>query len=113
MDLTLKESWINCLKMWSWIPENLPDGFSELSYGAKFDIIDNLKEQWLNDNGFAYFMLEHCFFCDYRYGCSTCPGRLVDKRFRCNPSESSSVSYVNNPKGFYERIKELNPYGDE
>ena len=46
----LDRCWVNCLRMWKWLSENLPEGFLEKSNEEKEDIVDFLKNQWLEEN---------------------------------------------------------------
>ncbi len=106
----LDRCWKNCLRMWKWISENLPKGFSTLTWGEKKAIIDALKAQWLKENRFTKGIDRDCFFCDYannRDGCTeSCPGRLIRTGFHCNPP-SGLRSYAGDPKGFYRGLLAL------
>ena len=39
----LDRSWENCLRMWKWVSENLPAGFSEFIISEKEDVVEKLK----------------------------------------------------------------------
>ncbi len=112
----LDRSWKNCLRMWKWISEHLPGGFSELDWDDKVAVLNALKRQWLTQYRFTKNIDENCFFCDYAHrriigGCdSHCPGKMVNRNFHCNPSGHNIIapSWVRNPEAFYERLIELN-----
>ncbi len=101
----LDRSWKNCLRMWKWISENLPDGFSAASGAVKEFVIDTLKRTWLKKNRFTNKMSNDCFFCAYdeKYGddCEHCPAKLVETHFHCG---DWSYHYYFNPIEFYNRL---------
>ena len=104
----LDRAWLNCLRMWEWISENLPDGFSESSSTMKETAINRLKRQWLWENKFTNPLPNDCFFCAYdkKYGntCASCPARLVREEFHCaNPPHH----FAYNPVVFYHHITKL------
>ncbi len=105
----LNRSWKNGLRMWKWVSENLPDGFSEASGDMKQFVIEALKREWLRKNHFTKSLLSDCFFCAYdrKHGneCDSCPAGLVKAGFHCL---DWGYSYVNNPINFYERLVKLN-----
>ncbi len=105
----LDRCWINCLRMWKWISENLPEEFSEKSGGDKEIIVIFLKKQWLKKNRFITRVTSNCFFCDYvrkhRGDCFDCPACLVDQKFHCF-NEAYSCRY--RPSDFYQEIWVLN-----
>ncbi len=105
----LDRCWINCLRMWKWLSENLPEGFLEKSNEEKEDIVDFLKKQWLEKNRFTTPIDNDCFFCGYdgKYedDCCNCPARLVDPEFHCDTLE---YSYKYRPSDFYQEIWVLN-----
>ncbi len=107
--IVLDRSWKNCLRMWKWITENLPAGFSKKSHGDKEIIIDSLKKQWLKKNKFTNYIINACFFCEYdrhhQNDCCTCPAGLVESDFHCDNTEQS---YRHDPIKFYIRVLELN-----
>jgi len=96
---TLDETWDNCLAMWKDI--------SRRTLKPERNIGDE-KKRWLKMHGFG-FLWSNCFFCDYsvrmKGGCSSCPGRLVDKSFNC---ENSQYHYEHKPRAFYQELKRLN-----
>ena len=106
----LDRAWINCLRMWKWISENLPDGFSELSDVIKRFIIKHLKIQWLRENKFTKPLLNDCFFCevnqnsDAQTDCEKCPAVLVKKEFCCMEDD---FHYALDPINFYHRILKI------
>ncbi|KKM77852.1 hypothetical protein LCGC14_1365870 [marine sediment metagenome] len=104
----LDKSWIDCLRIWKWITENLPDGFSETTKSIKDFIIESLKRQWLRENNFTKLLPNDCFFCafDQNYGdeCNSCPARLVEKHFHCTASE---YNYAYEPEEFYNLLVKL------
>ncbi len=106
----LDRAWINCIRMWKWISENLPRGFKRLSVVNKEEEIKILKTKWLDENRFENHLQHSCFFCDYdsRHGnnCDFCPARLVDESFHCNSHKE--YSHIRNPQEFYREITELN-----
>ena len=105
----LDRSWINCLRMWKWLSENLPEGFLEKPPLVKSIIIDSLKEKWLEKNRFTAYINNDCFFCDYdskhKNNCTTCPGRSVDPEFHCL---DEAYSHKHRPSDFYRQILVLN-----
>ncbi len=106
----LDRSWKNCLRMWKWITENLPEGFSESSDEDKEIIVNSLKKQWLEENRFTTYINNSCFFCDYDRkhdnACTTsCPGCLVDPEFHC---DKTAYSYRHRPSDFYRKVLVLN-----
>ncbi len=105
----LDRSWINCLRMWKWITENLPEGFSESSNGTKQVIIKHRKAQWLRENKFTKSLLNDCFFCassapNHEKGCGKCPAKLVRKSFCCM---EDGFHYALDPINFYHRVLKL------
>lgn len=110
----LDKAWANCERMWKWISENLPDGFSEISEDTKDFIIDHLKCDWLQKNKFTKKIAQDCFFCEYdkKYGkngdgCESCPAVLASPKthFRCTDLDHS---YAYEPIRFYNEISKLN-----
>lgn len=103
----LDKCWKDCLRMWKWVHENLPKGFTKLTFDEKLAILNGLKAQWVTKHRFTRQIIENCFFCDYartRHGCvRSCPGGMVELGFHCNPSDEK-YSWVHNPKGFYRRL---------
>ena len=104
----LDRSWINCLRMWKWITENLPEGFSASSERTKEFVIGSLKRQWLRENKFTKPLSDACFFCEYdkKHGdeCGHCPAGLVKRGFRCT---NCSHHFAHNPVAFYHLITKL------
>ena len=105
----LDRCWINCLRMWKWLSENLPEGFLEKPEEEREDIVLSLKKQWLEENRFTTYLNQDCFFCAYDReqgnDCTACPGRLVDPNFHCDRKE---YSYRHFPSLFYREILVLN-----
>ncbi len=105
----LDRCWINCLRMWKWISENLPEGFLEKPNSNKEIMICSLKKQWLEKNRFTAYIGQDCFFCAYdrkhEDDCTTCPASLIDPAFRCT-NEAYSFNYC--PSDFYQEILVLN-----
>lgn len=107
----LDKVWVNGLKMWKWISENLPDGFSEASKDIKDFIIDHLKQNWLQKNRFTKKIRNDCFFCEYdgkrKKQCISCPAKLASPEddFDCITSD---YNYAYEPRLFYNKILELN-----
>ena len=106
----LDRTWKNCLRMWKWISENLPDGLQALDDCEKDTAITKLKRQWLADHGFVTHLFEDCFFCEYdeeeKSGCCSCPGKLVDPNFGCSENEGD-YDWSTHPKAFYRKLLEL------
>ena len=104
----VREAWIDCLRMWKWISENLPDGFSESVEDIKDFVIESLKRQWLRKNKFTKPFPNNCFFCAYdgKHGneCESCPARLVRRHFHCT---DSGYNYAYEPVKFYNLLVEL------
>jgi len=106
----LDRSWVNCLRMWKWISENLPMGFSESADSIKRFIIKHLKLQWLRENRFTKSLLNDCFFCEVNNNsgdsevCEKCPAVLVKKGFCCM---EDGFHYALDPINFYHRILKL------
>ena len=99
--LTLNQTWTLCLRMWRWVSKQ-PGSVSEN------------KERWLNKNGFRNKseVTGNCFFCEYAiqhypnyFGCSGCPGKLVDEVFKCI---DPAYHYAEKPKEFYQELLRLN-----
>ncbi len=105
----LDRSWKNCLRMWKWISENLPDWFSESSNDIKDFVIDALKQNWLKKNKFTKKVAQDCFFCAYdvKHGneCESCPAGLVKRGFHCT---DLNYHFTYNPVEFYNEIVRLN-----
>ena len=105
----LNRSWKNCLRMWEWISENLPQGFSRFNLEEKEEVINKLKIKWLKNNQFTNVISQHCFFCEYdkhhNDDCSTCPACLVEPGFHC---DDDLRSFRFKPIKFYIRILKLN-----
>ena len=59
---SLEETWLNCIKMWTWIVDQTKD--MSKSYLLNNDTIDDLKEQWIDEHG-QLDTSSGCFFCDY------------------------------------------------
>jgi hypothetical protein len=107
--LSLEKTWIECLKMWKWIVE-------QIKKDPNIGVI-TLKSEWLVKN--KYKGLEgNCFFCDYDQStidsnggiynikiCKYCPGRLVNRKFNC---EYTSYDWYDKPIAFYKKLLELN-----
>lgn len=104
----LDKSWVDCLRMWEWVSENIPEGFSTLSPWRKELVIDALKVTWLKENRFTKRRSNDCFFCEYDEkhgdGCNSCPARLVGRSFHCDDED---YSFRYNPVEFYQRIQAL------
>ncbi len=104
----LDRSWKNCLRMWKWISENLPKGFSESSGGMKIFVVGSLKRHWLRKNKFTELLQDDCFFCAYdnKHGkrCEFCPAGLVKKHFRCT---DTAYNYAYVPVEFYNKLVKL------
>lgn len=105
LDLTLEQTWAECLKMWKWIVENY----------KKLELtIWNAKRKWLNENGYRNVKVKGaCFFCHYvargedvKKGCFICPGALVDATFHC-ATFHSDYHWSNTPENFYHKLLEL------
>ena len=107
----LDRSWINCLRMWKWITENLPDGFSEATDEIKDFIIDHLKKDWLKDNKYSRKISQDCFLCDYdnkhKGDCDSCPAVLAhpERSFHCTDDK---YNYAYEPINFYEELMSRN-----
>ena len=79
--------------------------------GTTLDTGD-LKSKWMEDNWSGEYITNNCFFCGYailheterRIGCEVCPGRLVDKDFRC---EDKNYHYAIHPIPFYNKLVSL------
>ena len=104
----LDRSWINCLRMWKWISEKLPDGVSESSNKMKEAVVESLKRRWLRKNKFTKPLQNDCFFCAYdrKHGseCKSCPAELVQHHFHCT---DFNYHFTLNPVEFYNRIVRL------
>ena len=107
----LDKAWVNCLRMWKWITNNLPKGFSEATEEIKDFIIDHLKEDWIEDNNYTKIISQNCFLCDYdrkhNGNCRSCPAALVHPEcpFHCTDDEHN---YAYEPVKFYQLIMSLN-----
>ncbi len=107
----LDRAWINCLKMWKWITNNLPEGFSEADDSCKDYIIDHLKQDWLKDNKFKKSIIQDCFLCEYdnkhKGDCDSCPALLAHPEhfFDCT---DLNYNYAYEPILFYKEIMDRN-----
>ncbi len=101
----LDRAWVNCLRVWKWVSENLPEGFSEMSKDKKEEIVSHLKRQWLEENQFTVYLNQDCFFCQYdkkhENNCTACPAVLVEQDFHC---DADLYSYRHDPRAFYREI---------
>lgn len=107
--LTLNQTWALCLRQWKWVIKKLAQ-MDNMTPDELVLIIDNLKEQWLDEHGFNKNTLAcNCFFCEYsrqnRSMCESCPGRLVSRRFYC---ECKTYDYQRRPGKFYKKLLTLN-----
>ena len=103
MNLTLDETWEECIKMWRWIVANRRPG----------DNIHTSKRAYADKLYPEGEMPCNCFFCDYaeanektRSICLSCPGVLVDPSFVCDHPH-----YAYNgtrPELFLAKLEELN-----
>lgn len=98
----LDKTWELCLEMWAWIKE-------QIEAGSGF-FVGQLKNQWLEDNGFED-IYNNCFFCEYALAdeeeevdCGSCPGRLIDFRFSCH---NADYHYRNKPLALCQKLLEL------
>ena len=110
--LNLDQTWIQCLKMWKWIAEEV----RRLDRLNKMWDVNALKEQWLNENGFGAIN-EECFFCEYAIKarnrsikgwdtiCPYCPAEKVDSSFSCT---RDGHDYKYEPLNFLEELLRLN-----
>ena len=103
----LDRAWVNCLRMWKWIIDNLPDGFSKASDDCKDYIIDHLKHDWLKDNKFKKRISQDCFLCEYdnkhKGNCNSCPALLAhpERAFDCT---NLDYNYTYDPLLFYKEL---------
>lgn len=101
--LTLNQTWKYCLEMWEWVAE-------QIKQGTDLDV-DALKEKWLRKYTHIRSLYNDCFFCEYlkrhctEGDCSTCPGKLVNKRFYCN---NQTYHYDRKPLKFYQKLVKMN-----
>ncbi len=109
----LDRTWKNCLRMWKWVSENLPEGFAGKNGKDRRGIVYLLKARWMKDHRYGQIS-EHCFFCEYNneeYGeggeCGGCPGKLANPRFRSFWCQSKGMGWGVNPKAFYRRLVQL------
>lgn len=109
MTKKLRRVWINCLRMWKWISEQV------IMYDLVADCatVDSLKKDWLEIHGFTKDISEDCFFCQYeseqprgekKHFCPNCPGRLANRQFSCTHEK---YSYTKNPVGFYNKLVQI------
>ncbi len=107
---TLDRAWINCLRMWEWISENLPKGFKRFPASRKETEIKLLKMEWLDENRFSNYIQHDCFFCQYDSvhgnSCNSCPAKMIEKNFHCNSHRE--YSHIRSPQEFYREITRLN-----
>ena len=109
----LDKAWKNCLKMWEWITNNLPEGFSEATEEIKDFIIDHLKKDWLKDNNYKRNIEQNCFLCEYNSkqkeneDCENCPAILAcpEHPFHCTDEEHN---YAYEPILFYKELMDRN-----
>ena len=108
----LDRAWVNCLRMWKWISENLPEGFSKFYREDKKEAVNRLKTEWLRMFRFTREIEQSCFFCEYAENprlasrCCYCPAKIVEPNFHCNLTEDS-VSWIMDPVGFYKNLMRL------
>jgi hypothetical protein len=101
--LTLNRAWELCLEEWvDVVVEWLKD---------KTQVIPDLKAKWMRK--FDGEVWNNCFFCEYStqqpHGhyesiCQGCPGKLVDKTFRCF---DENYDFETNPDLFLAEIRRL------
>ncbi len=117
----LDRTWKNCLRMWKWVSENLPKGFSVLDGDQKGVVVESLKVQWLKNHRFTVDLSSECFFCEYAWKqyhktpshkptrdgwpeCDFCPAALVEPGFNCF---DPAYRFDHNPKAFYCKLVAL------
>ena len=107
----LDRTWENCLRMWKWITNNLPKGFSEATEEIKDFIIDHLKWDWLKNNNFNRKIIQACFLCEYdkkhKGNCDSCPAVLAypEQEFHCTDDKHN---YAYEPILFYKELMDRN-----
>ena len=107
-EMTLEEAFVNCIDMWVYICDQLPEEFYELSETEKENLIETLKHDYVGGD-----MHNACYFCEYAaqvdkdslVRCCYCPGQLVQKSFRC---DSPEYNYIDDPVKFLEKVQQLN-----
>lgn len=100
--ISLEQTWRLCLKMWKWIALKYLENPQRS--------VNNLKQQWLDENGFDSNPIQSgCFFCHYKGGdkdcIDNCPGVLIDQDFFCTYHE---YDYWSQPLAFYQELLRLN-----
>ena len=106
----LGRSWKNCLRMWKWISENLPNGFMELNLDRCRMVVYALKEKWMKKHHYKGILF-HCFFCHYNDNnggclCDNCPAKKVERRLGNYWCESKYHWFID-PVNFYQYLLKL------
>jgi len=117
--LSLEQAWSVSLRMWKWIAEQRKK--------ERMDSVTALKDEWFETQQKKYEaddFLASCPFCEYsahpfcEYSaqtnvdanmddddfCGGCPGKLVDKRFKCR---NRTYNYYREPVKFYKKLLQL------
>lgn len=109
LKLSFNKTWEECLRMWKWIAKEIKK--------PEHRGVADLKEDWCKRNGYSSEQLvDSCFFCtwaethlkkfhDNTELCTGCPGGKFDPDFNCMYTK---YDYLNNPTGFYKKLKQLN-----
>ena len=107
----LDRCWKNCLRMWKWVSENLPEKFMGLNFDSRRTVVYALKEEWMERHQYKG-IVSYCFFCHYvsnnndSFLCGYCPARKVEYRLKnywCERKYHWSVDPVN----FYQYLLKL------
>jgi len=113
--LTLDDAWELTLTQERYVIQHLKSGKSVMG----------LRREWLEEHGIdtgRESPRHYCFFCEYdkrngdewketRNGfawqgeCSSCPGKLVSRRFDCH---NKTYNFEVKPFEFYQKLLELN-----
>lgn len=116
--ITLDESWEECLKQWDWIIKKLIEkGLTNdeefIEFDTSYMTVEDLKKTYLTEHHIINLVRNECFFCEYAgqqneyiiNSCYYCPMAKVDTLASCS---SFDQDYAVKPFRFYKMIKRLN-----
>ncbi len=97
-ELSLEETWTECLRMWKWIVKRKKAGDPRT--------VGILKIDWIRKSRHGVIYAS-CFFCQFSspYSCKECPGKNVSRAFSCCHRD---YHYEIHPTKFYKKLVELN-----
>lgn len=112
----LNKIWENCLRMWKWISENLPNGFMKLNSDERRLVVHDLKKEWIKKYHYKDITF-YCFFCDYSHdsgvlSCENCPAKKIEYRLG-NYWCERKYHWSRNPVNFYQYLLKLDAKREE